>query len=86
MVHGSIFREKQTAAHIAFQNIAHCSIFREQQTAVHIAFQNIVHGSIFREKQTPVHIVFQSIVYCYRAYRHGVVTTLLEGLTSSMKT
>ena len=29
MVHESIFREKQTAVHIAFQNIAHGIIFRE---------------------------------------------------------
>ena len=43
-----IFREKQIAVHIAFQNTVHGSIFREKHIAVHTAFQNKVHGSIFR--------------------------------------
>ena len=62
IVHGSIFREKQTgsistekqaAVHITFQNTVHSCFFREKQTAVHIAFQNLIHGSFFLKWKTP---------------------------------
>ena len=46
------FREKQTAVHIALQNIVHDSFSREKQTAVHMAFRNTVHRSLL-EKNRP---------------------------------